>query len=93
MALLEAAIQYANMGWRVFPLKPKRKDPIIKAWGTQATTDLRKIRQWWSTHPDANIAILTGKTSGLFVVDIDPKNGGDESITKLLDSVLSGMVE
>ncbi len=84
--MLDAALRYAEMGWYVFPLKPNEKVPIIKAWNKQATIDLDKIRQWWSKWPDANIGILTGKKSGLFVVDIDPKNGGDESITQLLDT-------
>lgn len=38
--------------------------------------------------PDANIGINTGAASGgLVVLDIDPKNGGDESFRRLLDGL------
>jgi len=41
------------------------------------------IEKWWGQWPDANIAITTGSKSGIFVVDIDPRNGGDESMVEL----------
>lgn len=41
----------------------------------QATTDLEKIKQWWSRYPDANIAVVMAQ-SGLCAIDIDPRNGG-----------------
>jgi P4 family phage/plasmid primase-like protien len=42
-----------------------------------ASTDEALIRRWWSRWRHANIGIVTGKTSGLVVIDIDPRNGGD----------------
>lgn len=33
--------------------------------------------------PDANVAIVTGAVSGLVVLDIDPRHGGDESLRRL----------
>ena len=82
----DAAIQYAAMGWYIFPLKPNSKQPVIKAWNIKASINADQIRYWWSKWPDANIGILMGNKSGLFAVDIDPKNGGDESITPLLNN-------
>lgn len=38
-----------------------------------ATTDVNKIITWWENHPSANIGLLTGKESGIFVLDIDIK--------------------
>jgi len=84
-SILDAALQYVAMGWYVFPLKPNTKQPVIRAWNKKASTNADQIRFWWSKWPDANIGILMGSKSGLFAVDIDPKNGGDESITHLLD--------
>ena len=83
--MMDAAIQYAAMGWYIFPLKPNTKQPVIKAWNIKASNNANQIRLWWSKWPDANIGILMGNKSGLFAVDIDPKNGGDESIAHLLN--------
>lgn len=47
-----------------------------------ATNDKAVIEQWWTSHPNANIAIyLAG--SGLCAIDIDPRNGGDYTIEEL----------
>jgi Bifunctional DNA primase/polymerase, N-terminal len=48
-----------------------------------ATTDDAKIREWWDMWPDANVAIVAGKESGFFVLDSDPRNGGDVSLSEL----------
>ncbi len=48
-----------------------------------ATTDPKTIRRWWGQYPHANVAIATGPESGLVVVDIDPRNGGNESRKKM----------
>jgi hypothetical protein len=83
--MLDSALQYAGYGWFVFPLKPHSKEPAIKAWNTRASNNSKQIRNWWRQFPNANIGILTGRKSGVFVVDIDPKNGGDESICHILN--------
>jgi hypothetical protein len=48
-----------------------------------ATTDEKIIRLWWQRWPKANVGIATGEISGLIVVDIDPRNGGDKSLKRL----------
>ena len=37
---------------------------------------------WWSRRgwEGSNIAVVTGRVSGLVVIDIDPRHGGDESV-------------
>ncbi len=45
------------------------KHPILKNCLKLASTDKKTITQWWSKWPKANIGILTGTKSGLFVVD------------------------
>lgn len=42
-----------------------------------ATTDEVTIAAWWSRWPEANIGIVCGPESGLFAIDIDPRNGGE----------------
>jgi hypothetical protein len=36
-----------------------------------ATVDPEQIARWWQSCPDYNIAVATGRESGLFVVDVD----------------------
>jgi replicative DNA helicase len=36
-----------------------------------ATTDEATIKRWWAAMPKANVAIATGRTSGLWVLDLD----------------------
>lgn len=74
-----AALLYAAAGWPVFPLKPRSKDPAIKDWPNQATTDPAQIARWWGQWPNANIGGVTGHRSGFFVLDEDPRHAGDDS--------------
>ena len=69
--LLDAALYYASIGWRVIPLVPRDKNPWIDDWGNKATTDEATIRKWWNYRPQSNIGILTGH--GLCVLDVDDK--------------------
>ena len=41
-----------------------------------ATNDTAIIASWWAKIPDANIGVATGAASGIYVVDIDPDDGG-----------------
>jgi putative DNA primase/helicase len=83
--LLEAALDYARMGWHVFPCNQENKQPLVKGGFYGATTSEAQIRKWWSQFPDALIAVRTGKDSGVFVLDIDCKNeaGGYASLSAL----------
>jgi hypothetical protein len=84
MTTLETVLQYAERGWAVFPLKPRGKTPIsANATYLHATSDPVKIRAWWELQPDANVAIQPAR-SGMVVLDIDPKNGGLESLEALV---------
>ena len=71
------ALEFASRGWPVFPLIENSKEPKTIHGFKDATVDEYTIRCWWSKFPDANIGIATGQQSGLFVVDIDKKNGVD----------------
>ncbi|MEU3613052.1 bifunctional DNA primase/polymerase [Streptomyces sp. NPDC006872] len=90
-ALLRAALDAAERGWHVFPLRPGTKRPALhgeqscpgtgpcssrhRKWEERATTDPDRIRATWS-HGPFNVGIATGP-SGLLVVDLDvPKDKG-----------------
>lgn len=71
-ALLNAALSYAENGWRVIPIAARsKKPPLVKNWPMVATCDSAIINHWWSRWPDANIGIACGAESGLFVADVD----------------------
>lgn len=50
----------------------------------QATTDEEVIRRWWKAYPDANVGIVTGRCSGIWVIDVDTVHEGDLSLEALL---------
>lgn len=84
MTPLEHALWYASRGWRVIPIPPGYKYPRgIDAWETKATTDRDRITRYWAKHPDHGIGIATGPESGIFIVDIDPDDGGRDSLAAL----------
>ena len=68
--LLDAALRYAELGYLVFPCKPKQKTPLTPHGFHDATRDEAQIHTWWTRWPDANIAI---STQGLLVIDVDPQ--------------------
>ncbi|MGW3272548.1 bifunctional DNA primase/polymerase [Streptomyces kronopolitis] len=88
-ALLRAALDAAEQGWAVIPLRPGDKRPALhgeascpgigdcadghRKWEQRATTDPDRIRAAWATLP-FNIGIATGP-SDLVVIDLDmPKS-------------------
>ena len=62
------------------------KHPRIQRGFKAATTDEAVVRDWWERWPNANIGIATGKGSLLVVIDVDPRNGGDESLCQLQET-------
>lgn len=76
-----AAISYAERDWRVIWAPRGSKHPAVKAWQDRATTDIATVVQWWTANPAANVCIATGRASGIFVLDVDDKNGVGGSVT------------
>ncbi|WP_405811166.1 bifunctional DNA primase/polymerase [Streptomyces sp. NBC_01520] len=93
--LLTAALDAAERGWHVFPLRPADKRPALhsesvcpltgdcagghRKWEDRATVDPDRIRRAWADRP-FNIGIATGP-SGLVVVDLDmPKRKTNSSM-------------
>lgn len=95
-ARLEAALSYAGRAWKVFPLhsvvngactcgKPKcarpGKHPLTPNGLKDGTTDETTIRRWWEEAPLANIGVVTGPESGMWMFGPD----GDQGIKALAD--------
>jgi putative DNA primase/helicase len=93
------ALRYAARGLHVVPLytieagrcscndgsdcSRPGKHPITRHGVKDATTKRSQIRDWWKANPDANIGIAAGGGSGIIVLDIDPRNGGDRNLKRL----------
>lgn len=45
-----------------------------------ASKDEARIRDWFTRVPGANIGIATGAASGFDALDVDPRNGGDDTL-------------
>ena len=75
MSKINAALEYGRMGFKVFPIKPNEKSPQVKGWQKVATSEPEEINALWTKFPEANIGILCGKKGGVFVIDVDVKNG------------------
>ncbi len=82
-ACARAAAWYARHGLRCHPLRPGTKLPLLSEWQRRAATDTATINEWWMGWPDAGVAIATGTESGVIVVDVDPRHGGDHSLADL----------
>lgn len=73
----QAALDYAELGWPIFPCIPHGKAPLGAAVPNglkNATTDPRRLTYWWRRWPNANIAVACGHP-GPDVIDIDTKDG------------------
>jgi hypothetical protein len=94
-ALLAAALDAAERGWPVLPLRPGGKRPALHGedactrtgpcssghvkWEQRATTDPDRIGAAWSAGP-FNVGIATGP-AGLLVVDLDKPKGNSNADT------------
>lgn len=75
-AILRAALEYVEDGWRVFPCRPWDKKPLTPNGFQDATSDPDRVVKWWRTWPDANVATPTGAGS-VDVLDVDVRRDGD----------------
>jgi hypothetical protein len=85
--VLAYALAYAGLGWRVIPIRPGSKAPLgIERWQELATSDPGIISAWWGDggrFAGWGVGLATGRGSGVFVLDVDPRNGGDDTLAEL----------
>src|SRR5664280_8584 len=95
------ALDAAARGWSVIPVhtpiagRCSCGDPSCPAVGKHARIPWKRrmsdaagseqVRRWWRRWPGANLGVVTGAVSGLVVLDIDPRNGGEGSLAALED--------
>lgn len=83
--ILEILRSYVMRKFSVFPLVANSKIPATKNGFKAATNDLAEAEKLFAIAKNPNIGIATGPVSGVWVLDIDIKNGalGMESLAKL----------
>jgi putative DNA primase/helicase len=89
METLTFALEYVQQGFSIFPLKPGSKKPILDSWDPykRKIAANEQLEIWFSNgHACNNIAIVTGRISSIFALDIDGEDGSDH-FNKILESI------
>ncbi|MEZ4484354.1 MAG: bifunctional DNA primase/polymerase [Syntrophotaleaceae bacterium] len=73
---LQHALAYLGKEFSFVPLRPESKKPLV-AWKNYQRGRPRpdEVRQWFPAGTHNGIGIVTGKISGIVVLDIDSKEG------------------
>jgi Bifunctional DNA primase/polymerase, N-terminal/Protein of unknown function (DUF3987) len=66
------------MGWALFPVSHKNKKPITPHGFLDASLNWEQILKWYYKHPNCAWGTPTSAERG--VIDVDPRNGGLESL-------------
>ncbi|MEB3065398.1 bifunctional DNA primase/polymerase [[Mycobacterium] zoologicum] len=77
------AIEYAERGWHLVPLKTRLKEPAIRRWADRPMS-VQQVARWWDANPRNNIGTLIPDDH--IVLDIDPRNGGADSLATLVSA-------
>jgi len=83
MEILTLASEYIQNGFSIVPLRPRTKIPLLTSWEPFQRTHASsgQIQGWFSNgHAANNIAIVTGKVSCVFALDIDGEEAAIISI-------------
>src|SRR5262245_2971750 len=84
ISMNEAIHDYLGRDWSVIPIRPGDKRPLVRWEDFQHRCPSEtEARGWFRAWPEAGIGIVTGTISGLVVMDIDVRHGGEESLEQL----------
>ncbi len=68
---LEYALKYQAKGYSVIPVSQEKRSLIKWEYYQKNKATEKEIKSWWRKNPNANVGIVTGEISNLFVVDTD----------------------
>jgi hypothetical protein len=69
--MLDEALRYRNLNLSVIPVGRDKKPLVSWLPYQQQRASEEEIKAWWAKYPHANIGIVTGKISGITVLDCD----------------------
>ena len=95
----DAALAYCRRGWSIVPMHSpadggcscQRRGCVAVAKHPRVSWEARmevaatesEVADWWRRWPDANVGVVTGRVSGVVVLDVDPRSGGDRALGAL----------
>jgi archaellum biogenesis ATPase FlaH len=79
-SVLQAALEYLRLGFSVIPLHGKRATIKWEEYQKRGPEEAL-VRQWFGGN-DSNLGIVTGKVSGLLVLDADGLEGMETIVSK-----------
>ncbi len=98
--LTEYVDHYRSLGWVPIPMHAMNsgrcsckegdlcahpgKHPRVTSQAAK-TADAATWQDWIKRWPNMNLAVMTGASSGIFVVDIDPRHSGDINFAKFCE--------
>lgn len=87
--MINWALKYRNLGLSIIPLRPKAKEPLIPWTEFQSRkASEAEVTEWFTRWPDANVGIVTGRVSGLVVIDLDGPEGLKSASNMSLNSTI-----
>lgn len=91
-SVVDIALEYADQGWSVLPVKPDEKRPYMSNWLQYQREKASKdtIRNWFNSLSGAGIGVVTGKISNMIVLDVE--NDCPYSIDDILQKYPTQMV-
>lgn len=88
---LDEALKLAADGIPCFPCRDDKR-PATPNGFHDATKDPAKVAELWQHFPGTLIGVPTGETSGVDILDIDPRNGGNAWLDEVQDRLPLTMV-
>ena len=84
VSMNDAIRDYTARGWSIIPIRPGDKRPLVRWEDFQHRhANEAEALGWYRARPEAGVGIVTGAISGLVVVDIDVRHGGDGALEQL----------
>lgn len=73
--------EYFSYGWKLIPIRPKTKIPMIEEWTTKYITNSDDMFEFINKNNNLNIGVVCGKPSNIVVIDIDLEKDEDGELT------------
>ena len=69
--MIDHALQFAERGWQVLPVRNVTQRPLLRGWPKTASSQSDQIHTWWNRWPEASVGVLAGSRSSLAILDVE----------------------